>query len=172
MCCMLLVSKWKSTTNHSQSGTVSTLITTHIWKDWWEHRLHTCFLFYFKRDTPSHPIFNFSLNSLLLYQAHQWGISASHSLCGDFKVCSSWKWIISGNTDLILLHLQTPLFLNLIFQIAPALAAVCCSAVSSRREHLLTCRCLVLFTASPLACPQILCAQVCIFLHDGHTGRM
>jgi len=42
-------------------------------------------VFYLKTDTSPHHEFNFSFNSLLLYQAHQWGISASHSLHGDFK---------------------------------------------------------------------------------------
>lgn len=43
------------------------------------HLLLLVFLFYLKRDTPSHHIFNFGFNSLLMYQTHQWGISASHS---------------------------------------------------------------------------------------------
>lgn len=49
------------------------------------HLLLLVMTFYLKRDTPSHHIFNFSFNSLLLYQAHQWGISASRSLHGNFK---------------------------------------------------------------------------------------
>lgn len=117
MHCMLLVSKWNFTTKHSQTGTVSTFIITHIWKDWWERRVHTCFLFYLKRDIPFHHIFNFSFNS---FTFNSFCIRLNSGefllpiLCVEtLKLCSSWKWIISGNTDLILLHLQTPLFLDL-----------------------------------------------------------
>lgn len=150
MCCTLLVSKWNSTTTHSQTGTVSTLIITHIWKDWWECRVHTCFLFYLKRDTPSHHIFNFSFNSLLSYHVHHWGISASHSLCGDFSLPENEFFLVTQIWFYYLYKLLSSWTWFLIFQIAPTLAAMCCSAVFSRREHLLTCRCFVLFTAFPL----------------------